>query len=156
MSGDEFGSGDDLFDDVNVDDILQSSQAQVKQQPPSKPGNFQVEYQSQKRRPEDDRDPSALKRRKRDTPPPLEEEENVKLARRLLSEKFGYKQFRHEQEAAIKRILAGKSALVVFPTGAGKSLCYQVSKMPPPSVPSFPSFLPFSTPWGMISSMCSG
>lgn len=134
MSVDEFDSGDDLFDDVDVDDILRSSEAQVKQQSALKPGSLQVESGSRKRRPEENGDQSALKRPKRDTPPSLEEEENVKLARRLLSEKFGYSQFRYEQEAAIKRILAGKSALVVFPTGAGKSLCYQIPAVAFPEI----------------------
>jgi superfamily II DNA helicase RecQ len=50
----------------------------------------------------------------------------MELASRILKENFGYQTFRHEQEAAIKRILDGKNALVIFPTGAGKSLCYQV------------------------------
>ncbi|KAK4172761.1 P-loop containing nucleoside triphosphate hydrolase protein [Triangularia setosa] len=51
---------------------------------------------------------------------------HLALAERLLSNKFGYKSFRHEQAAAIQRILAGQNALVIFPTGAGKSLCYQI------------------------------
>jgi superfamily II DNA helicase RecQ len=49
------------------------------------------------------------------------------LANRILKERFGLKGFRLEQEAAITRVLDGGSAVVVFPTGGGKSLCYQVS-----------------------------
>lgn len=49
------------------------------------------------------------------------------LARQLLKEKFGFEDFRHEQRAAIRSILKGESTLVIFPTGAGKSLCYQVN-----------------------------
>ena len=49
------------------------------------------------------------------------------LAVKILNEKFGLKAFRLEQEAVIARLLAGGSAAVVFPTGGGKSLCYQVS-----------------------------
>ncbi|ROV90658.1 hypothetical protein VMCG_10010 [Cytospora schulzeri] len=134
MSGDEFDSGDDLFDDVDVNDILQSNYAQVEQHSLSKPGNLQSESQPRKRSPKEDGSPSSLKRLKRDIPLSLAEEENVKLARRLLSEKFGHSQFRHEQEAAIKRILFGKSALVVFPTGAGKSLCYQIPAIAFPEI----------------------
>ncbi|KAK0702376.1 P-loop containing nucleoside triphosphate hydrolase protein [Lasiosphaeris hirsuta] len=48
------------------------------------------------------------------------------LAERLLNEKFGYATFRYEQAGAIQRVLAGQNTLVVFPTGAGKSLCYQI------------------------------
>ncbi len=46
--------------------------------------------------------------------------------RELLSERFGLQQFRPGQEAVIQSLLAGRSALAVFPTGAGKSLCYQL------------------------------
>ncbi|KAK4196746.1 P-loop containing nucleoside triphosphate hydrolase protein [Triangularia verruculosa] len=51
---------------------------------------------------------------------------HLALAEQLLSKQFGYQSFRHEQAAAIQRILAGDNALVIFPTGAGKSLCYQI------------------------------
>jgi ATP-dependent DNA helicase RecQ len=39
---------------------------------------------------------------------------------------FGYNQFRGTQEEIINTILAGKNAFVIMPTGAGKSLCYQL------------------------------
>ena len=39
---------------------------------------------------------------------------------------FGYTQFRGNQEKIINNILAGKNTLVIMPTGAGKSLCYQL------------------------------
>jgi superfamily II DNA helicase RecQ len=52
--------------------------------------------------------------------------ERLKVAQRLLQEAFGYADFRHEQKNAILRILDKKNTLIVFPTGAGKSLCYQV------------------------------
>ncbi|CAK4034757.1 ATP-dependent DNA helicase [Lecanosticta acicola] len=48
------------------------------------------------------------------------------VARRVLRERFGMEAFRLKQEAAIARLLDGKSSVVVFPTGGGKSLCYQV------------------------------
>lgn len=48
------------------------------------------------------------------------------LANRVLKERFGLDSFRLKQEAAITRLLDGGSATIVFPTGAGKSLCYQV------------------------------
>ena len=43
-----------------------------------------------------------------------------------LREVFGLAAFREGQREVIERILAGESALAVFPTGSGKSLCYQL------------------------------
>ena len=44
----------------------------------------------------------------------------------VLREVFGFDQFRGHQEAAIEHVVAGGDALVLMPTGGGKSLCYQV------------------------------
>ena len=44
----------------------------------------------------------------------------------VLAETFGFDAFRPGQEQVIDALLAGRSALAVFPTGAGKSLCYQL------------------------------
>ncbi|EXF82479.1 RecQ family ATP-dependent DNA helicase [Colletotrichum fioriniae PJ7] len=78
--------------------------------------------------------PSAAKRLNEDTdqseePRPKRHKgssDHSVLARRVLQERFGLESFRLEQEAAINRIISGDSAVVVFPTGGGKSLCYQV------------------------------
>ncbi|MEI7911827.1 MAG: ATP-dependent DNA helicase RecQ [Verrucomicrobiota bacterium] len=43
-----------------------------------------------------------------------------------LHERFGFDSFRDGQEPVIRALLAGRSALAVFPTGGGKSLCYQL------------------------------
>jgi ATP-dependent DNA helicase RecQ len=43
-----------------------------------------------------------------------------------LEEHFGFDQFREGQEATITRLMDGKSVLAIFPTGGGKSLCYQL------------------------------
>ena len=47
-------------------------------------------------------------------------------ARALLSARFGYPDFRPPQIRAVEAVLSGRDALVVLPTGGGKSLCYQV------------------------------
>lgn len=48
---------------------------------------------------------------------------------RLLKLTHGYDSFRHGQLATIRFILSGKSSMVILPTGAGKSLCYQLPTM---------------------------
>jgi len=47
-------------------------------------------------------------------------------AHQILQTVFGYESFRNQQEAVIKQILSGGDALVLMPTGGGKSLCFQV------------------------------
>ncbi|SKB03973.1 ATP-dependent DNA helicase, RecQ-like [Pseudomonas extremaustralis] len=44
-----------------------------------------------------------------------------------LQQVFGYPQFRLGQEETVSAVLAGRSAAAIFPTGSGKSLCYQLS-----------------------------
>ena len=47
-------------------------------------------------------------------------------AQQLLHDIFGYSAFRGEQEAIVEHVTAGGDALVLMPTGGGKSLCYQL------------------------------
>ncbi|KAK7991247.1 ATP-dependent DNA helicase Q-like 3 [Apiospora saccharicola] len=94
---DEFDSGDDLFDNVDADELV-----------------------TQNKRPASQGDAahgSDGKRQRLDL---------IGVGQKLLQEKFGYDKFRHEQEGAIGSVLRGENTLVVFPTGAGKSLCYQI------------------------------
>jgi ATP-dependent DNA helicase RecQ len=50
----------------------------------------------------------------------------MKRAQDILQATFGYEQFRHGQHDIIQTLLDGKDALVLMPTGGGKSLCYQI------------------------------
>ncbi len=47
-------------------------------------------------------------------------------AQQLLQQQFGFKDFRPGQAEVIESLLSGHSAAAVFPTGGGKSLCYQL------------------------------
>ncbi|CTQ54582.1 ATP-dependent DNA helicase RecQ [Roseibium album] len=44
----------------------------------------------------------------------------------VLQEVFGYSSFRGRQQEVIETLIAGNDAVVLFPTGAGKSLCFQI------------------------------
>ena len=52
----------------------------------------------------------------------------------VLKQYFGYTEFREGQEYLIEQILAGKDAVGIMPTGAGKSICFQVPALMMPGI----------------------
>ena len=52
----------------------------------------------------------------------------------ILKKVFGYDSFRPGQEEIVSRLLAGQDVLAVMPTGAGKSICYQVPALLLPGI----------------------
>lgn len=55
-------------------------------------------------------------------------------AAEILKTYFGYDSFRNGQEEIVRAILAGEDALAIMPTGAGKSICYQVPALMLPGI----------------------
>ncbi|WP_372753994.1 ATP-dependent DNA helicase RecQ [Labilibaculum sp.] len=56
------------------------------------------------------------------------------MLQRLLYKNFGFSDFKPGQEEVISHILNGKSAIAIFPTGSGKSLCYQLPALELPEL----------------------
>ncbi|MCZ0733961.1 DNA helicase RecQ [Phreatobacter sp. AB_2022a] len=52
----------------------------------------------------------------------------------VLRRVYGYAAFRGQQAAVVERVMAGGDAVVLFPTGAGKSLCFQIPALCRPGV----------------------
>ena len=53
----------------------------------------------------------------------------VESVRGVLREVFGFDQFRGTQQEIVEHLVSGGDALVLMPTGAGKSLCYQIPSL---------------------------
>lgn len=58
----------------------------------------------------------------------------IELARERLTHIFGFDQFRDPQQEVVSTLLEGRDALVIMPTGGGKSLCYQLPSLVRPGV----------------------
>ncbi len=59
---------------------------------------------------------------------------HMNQSQNLLKKYFGYEQFRTGQAEIIDQILNGKDCLAIMPTGAGKSICYQIPAMILPGI----------------------
>jgi len=77
-----------------------------------------------KRKPAADIEPGA-KPVKKQAVKAISKEKNLNLTAQL-QDYFGFNGFKEPQEKIIQNLLAGNDALVIMPTGGGKSLCYQL------------------------------
>jgi len=57
---------------------------------------------------------------------PMSNSSTLQILHETLHDVFGYSTFRGEQAAIVEHVIAGGDALVLMPTGGGKSLCYQL------------------------------
>lgn len=57
---------------------------------------------------------------------PLFDNEGTKNPLDVLKRVYGYSSFRGKQAAVVEQVVSGGDAVVLFPTGAGKSLCFQI------------------------------
>ena len=64
----------------------------------------------------------------------MPESKTLEQARHLMQEHFGYDSFREAQETLISALLAGRDVLGIMPTGAGKSMCYQIPALMLPGI----------------------
>ncbi len=56
------------------------------------------------------------------------------MIQQTLEKHFGFNEFKGGQAEVIKRIISGQSAAAIFPTGSGKSLCYQLPALHLPNL----------------------
>ena len=104
------GNGDD-FGDIDDEDLMLAESA----------GPALTTSSMKRVTPSDFDEEPALKRLKATDDAPA-----VALAESILQKTWGFPHFRLKQQQAISRLITGGSAIVVFPTGGGKSLVYQI------------------------------
>ena len=56
------------------------------------------------------------------------------MIEQTIQERFGFSDFKPGQQQVVEKIIAGESAAAIFPTGGGKSLCYQVAAIHEPGL----------------------
>ncbi|OAR01377.1 hypothetical protein LLEC1_04929, partial [Akanthomyces lecanii] len=129
----DFDSGDDLFDGVDADHLLSSQNidSTEKRKRDSEISNHtslakRQRSQADGKLGQNDNGEFAVSDDVLNPTDIADEPARMRVAQKLLTEMFGYQAFRHEQAGVIQRLLAGSNALSIFPTGAGKSLCYQI------------------------------
>jgi ATP-dependent DNA helicase RecQ len=61
--------------------------------------------------------------------PPMHNNSPSRSPAQILHDVFGYTHFRGPQQAIVEHVAAGGDALVLMPTGGGKSLCYQIPSL---------------------------
>lgn len=59
---------------------------------------------------------------------------SLQVAQQVLQQTFGYDRFRQPQDQVVQTLINGGDALVLMPTGGGKSLCYQIPSLVRPGV----------------------
>lgn len=64
----------------------------------------------------------------------MQNPEIIHQAERLMYQHFGYSSFRHAQSTLISGILSERDVLGIMPTGAGKSMCYQIPALMLPGI----------------------
>ncbi|KAL8948898.1 MAG: hypothetical protein Q9222_004956 [Ikaeria aurantiellina] len=97
------------FDDVEDEDLLLAE-----------PSNLEMANNKRSTNSDFDDEPTAKK-------PKLEGDNTpTKIAEAVLQKVWGFPKFRLKQEQAIAHLIAGGSVAVIFPTGGGKSLVYQI------------------------------
>lgn len=107
----EYDQNQDDFGDVDDEDLMLAETSDV---------TVSLRHQDLKRS-FDSEDGSPLKKLKTENG-----SNSIALARKILKDTWGFSDFKHKQEQAIARLIDGGSAVVIFPTGGGKSLVYQI------------------------------
>ena len=64
----------------------------------------------------------------------MQKRDVILRAEQLMKEHFGYSTFRSAQETLIESLMKGRDVLGIMPTGAGKSMCYQIPALMLPGI----------------------